>query len=108
MTNFNDDEFTGILAEVARRASVDTDFRSLALENPRAAMQEMTSHELPADVEVKFLDNSGRIKYFPLPDLIPGLEELSEAELLAIAGGDYGVSVTGGTGTAAAGGKWQR
>ncbi|MGH9916997.1 MAG: hypothetical protein ACRD63_17120 [Pyrinomonadaceae bacterium] len=42
---------------------------------------------LPENLAFVFHDNSGVLKHFPLPDPVPGIEELSEEELLAIAGG---------------------
>src|ERR1700733_12885342 len=96
MADWSNDEITLLLSEVARRSSVDPEFRDLALTNPAAAIAKVSTRPLPQDLNIKFLDNSGSTKYFPLPDPIPGLEELSEAELLAIAGG--GSSERGGVG----------
>jgi hypothetical protein len=91
--DWSNDEITLLLSEVARRSSVDPEFRDLALTNPAAAIAKVSTRPLPEDLDIKFLDNSGGTKYFPLPDPIPGLEELSEAELLAIAGGDVSTTV---------------
>jgi hypothetical protein len=88
MANWTEEEFTLVLAEVARRSCIDSEFRQLALDSPGAAIEQVCDKSLPDDVTIKFLDNSGAVRYFPLPDPIPGLEELSEAELMAIAGGD--------------------
>jgi hypothetical protein len=95
MANWTEEEFTLVLAEVARRSCIDSEFRQLALENPAAAIEQVSDKSLPDDVTIKFLDNSGAVRYFPLPDPIPGLEELSEDELMAIAGGDSSVTITG-------------
>jgi len=88
MANWTEEEFTLVLAEVARRSCIDSEFRQLALTSPGAAIEEVCDKPVPDDVLIQFLDNSGPVRYFPLPDPIPGLEELSEAELMEIAGGD--------------------
>jgi hypothetical protein len=99
MANWTEEEFTLVLAEVARRSCIDSEFRQLALDSPGAAIEQVCDKSLPDDVTIKFLDNSGAVRYFPLPDPIPGLEELSEAELMAIAGagGDSTTGTIGGS-----------
>jgi hypothetical protein len=94
MSTWTEEEFTLVLAEVARRSCIDGEFREIALSNPNEAIELVCGKPLPDNMEIKFLDNSGSVRYFPLPDPIPGLEELSEAELLAIAGGDKGPTIT--------------
>jgi bacteriocin-like protein len=47
---------------------------------------------LPADVSLQFHDNTGNVKHITLPDPISGIEELSEKELQAVAGGNISVS----------------
>ena len=65
----------------------DPQYRSLALENPEAAIAQVTEHPLPTGFKVKFVDNAGANKTIVLPDAVPGVEELSDAELEQVAGG---------------------
>lgn len=98
MAEWTNEEFTGVLSEVARRSSVDMEFRKLALSDPSTALASVSTKPLPSDVSIQFLDNSGNVKYFPLPDPVADIEELSEAELEAIAGGDWTTGVGGNVG----------
>jgi hypothetical protein len=74
--------------EVKKRAIVDPEFRTLALTNPGAAIAQVSDIPLPAGFKIHFVDNAGANKTIVLPDPVPSVEELSEEELLAIAGGD--------------------
>ena len=65
----------------------------MALNEPAIAMSKVSSKPLPTDLSVQFHDNSGDVKHIALPDPIPGIEELSEEELQAVAGGSISVSV---------------
>ena len=74
------------LTEVARRSAVDLDFRALALRDAKAAIAKVSQAPLPADVEIKFIDNSGSVKTIVLPDPVAA-GDLSELELENVAGG---------------------
>ena len=73
--------------EVKKRAIVDPEFRTLALTNPGAAVGQVSDIPLPAGFKIQFVDNAGYNKTVVLPDPVQSVEELSEEELLAIAGG---------------------
>jgi hypothetical protein len=106
MAKWTIDELEAALAEVARRSSVDPDFRALALKDGASAIAQVAGKAAPDDQKFRFVDNSGKEKVIPLPDPVPDLEELSEAELAAIAGGandgskpsKYQINITGTTG----------
>jgi hypothetical protein len=57
-------------------------------------MGKVASKPLPTNLGVQFHDNSGDVKHIALPDPIPGIEELSEEELQAVAGESIAVTVT--------------
>lgn len=86
---WTNEEMQEVVQEVLRRSSVDPEFRALALKDSASAMAKVTTKSLPSDVSFKFVDNSGKVKTLALPDPLPEItqEDLSEAELEAIAGG---------------------
>jgi hypothetical protein len=73
--------------EIKQRAVADAGFRSLALSNPSAAISQITDLPLPPGFKVQFVDNAGANRTIVLPDLVPEVEELSEADLAHVAGG---------------------
>jgi hypothetical protein len=81
-----------IVLEIKRRSRIDSEFRALALKNPDAAIKQITTTPLPTGVSLRFVDNSGPVKTFTLPDVLPEIEQLSDLELEEVAGGDVGVS----------------
>ncbi|MYF61260.1 MAG: NHLP leader peptide family natural product precursor [Gammaproteobacteria bacterium] len=76
--------------ELLTRSATDANFRSLLLTEPRAAIAEFTGQEVPAEVDIHFVENQGSAT-FVLPDPINPDAELAEDELDAVAGG--GISV---------------
>lgn len=87
MEKWSVEEYQQILADVASRSSIDPEFRRLALTDSVAAMSKVSGKPVPSDFSVKFVDNSGSTITVPLPDMIEGIEVLSEEELEAVAGG---------------------
>ena len=81
-----------IVLEIKRRSRIDSEFRALALKNPDAAVKQITTTPLPTGVNLRFVDNSGSVKTFTLPDVLPEIEQLSDLELEEVAGGDFTVS----------------
>ena len=92
MAHWTDAEWNELFAEVTRRATVDPDFRALALKDANAALKSVATRPVPGDISVRFVDNSGTTKTIPLPPAMPEIEELSELDLEAVAGGDVSVS----------------
>ena len=92
MADWTEDELVQLIGEAQRRASVDPEFRQLAITNTNAALAKITARQLPDNLSFQFHDNSGKTKHFVLPDPISGIEELSEEELQAAAAGTVSVS----------------
>ena len=68
MSEFNELNWREALASVYSRAITDTDFRSLCLSNPIAAIQEVSEIELPSFLKVQFFENRQDFVYsFLLP-----------------------------------------
>jgi hypothetical protein len=94
MNRWTDAEWNELFAEVTRRATVDPDYRDLALKDASAALKAVSTRSIPNDVRVNFVDNSGPIKTVVLPAFLPNIEELSEVDLEQVAGGDVQGGVT--------------
>jgi len=84
-------ELQQALREVARRSAVDSEFRKLALTDASAAIAKVYNEPIPGGSSFRFVDNSGPVKTVLLPDPVAGIEELSEAELEQVAGGNIAV-----------------
>ena len=88
MLEWTEEEAQRALDEIKKRSATDPEFRALALSNPTAAIAKVNNKNLPAGFQARFIDNSGTVKSFVLPDPIARVEELSDAELEGVAGGD--------------------
>lgn len=69
------------------KASVDAEFRKLALENPSSAVKQLTGLEIPEGFKLHVVDNARAHLTVVLPDLKADEHELDEAELQNVAGG---------------------
>jgi hypothetical protein len=88
LINIGGKDFNDSLSQVIRRASVDPEFRNLALKNGNAALEKLNPGLTNAPV-VRFLDRSNPSPFsveLVLPDLVEA-GELSEQELEQVAGG---------------------
>jgi hypothetical protein len=68
------------------RSATDQEFRKKLLTTPREALREFHGQEIPATVDVRFIENTADAT-FVLPDPIDPAAELSEQEMEAVAGG---------------------
>ena len=93
-TQWSAEEIDRAMEEVTRRSHVDPDFKALALTDAPAAIARVDPKPLPIGIVLKFVENNGAIKTVPLPAPagVPELDEITEEELEAVAGG---VSVSG-------------
>ena len=87
MNSWTEEEIERTLEEIRKLSLVDGEYRKLALTDPAAAVAKFNPKPLPQGYDIKFIDNSGAVKSFLLPNPVENVEELSDAELEAVAGG---------------------
>lgn len=79
-----------IYAEVQRTAMTDEEFRKELLEDAPKAIEKIAGEPLPEDYKIKVVENDpAYAATFVLPPMVS--DELSEADLDAVAGGICGV-----------------
>jgi hypothetical protein len=74
------------LQGVLRRSATDADFRRKLIETPREALSEFHGHEMPATLNIKFIQNHAAMTIV-LPPAVDAAAELTEADLETVAGG---------------------
>ncbi len=85
--SWNEEQFRLIELEIKRRAMSNLEFRELALTNPEAAIAELIDDPLPVGWKINIVESGGANLTVVLPDPVPGIDELSDAELEQVAGG---------------------
>ena len=86
MTKWTKDEIDKSIAKVMEKSVSDPDFRALALNDPQAAIKAIAKKELPEGYQIKFVDSDPAADMtFLLPPA--QCEELSEDQMVAVAGG---------------------
>lgn len=90
--SWTEQKINAVLEQVAKKAVTDGDFRQLALSSPNEAVAQFSDEPVPANYKLRFVDNAGADMTFVLPDPVKAGNELSDAELEAVAGGKCGVS----------------
>lgn len=88
MEKWNELEVKRVLKEIAAKAAQDTEFRKLCLNDPAAAIKEISGKEIPENMKVRFVENQGAHMTFVLPD--PVSSDISEDELDMVVGGTCG------------------
>jgi hypothetical protein len=77
-------------AKVFSMAASDPEFRALALRDGRAAVEKASGMRLPEGFNIRFVDPAGAHITRVLPEAAYEETELSEFELMAVAGGKGG------------------
>jgi hypothetical protein len=81
--------------QVIERANTDPEFRKLLIEDPSAALREVTGVPLPSNINIRVVEEQPGEVVLVVP--ARGMEsgtQLSEAELEGVAGGGAGGSDT--------------
>lgn len=84
---WNNEKLNQAVKKFQDKASIDAEFRKLALENPSSAVKQITGLDLPEGFKLQVVDNAGAHLTVVLPDLRDNEYELDEAELQNVAGG---------------------
>jgi hypothetical protein len=86
MSDWTQQEVDKAIELVGKKASIDADFRKLALTNPNEAIKKVMNKEVPSGFKLKIIENvPGIDQTYVLPNM--QTEELSDADLDAVAGG---------------------
>ena len=80
------EEIEPMAGQVMKLALVDEAFKTLLLNDPKAAITEAIDMTLPMSLEIRVYEDTPTAKHLILP-VNPATEELSDLELEAIAGG---------------------
>ena len=80
-------EIERVIQDSIQRGKADTAFRSLALSNPRAAIEKVAGKPIPEGLKVKFFDGSGAHLNIILPESASEEGELTDTQLEQVAGG---------------------
>ncbi|MBD2530121.1 NHLP leader peptide family natural product precursor [Nostoc flagelliforme FACHB-838] len=76
-------------AKLVAHAWQDEAFKQELISNPRAAVEREIGQKVPESTDIRVLEETGNTIYFVLPKK-PSIDELSEEQLEAVAGGDGG------------------
>jgi hypothetical protein len=88
MSYMNEQELDRAIRDATKRAVIDGEFRKKAVADGAAALAAVSSKAVPPGLTVQFVDNHGKnTKTIVLPEPIVETEQLSEADLEAVAGG---------------------
>ena len=74
------------IRDILRRSSTDRAFRQRLLDDPSAAVAEVTGQAVPEGLSIRFVENTADATLV-LPDFVDPDAELSEDDLEAVAGG---------------------
>jgi hypothetical protein len=74
------------------------EYRALFLKSPKTMIEKQLNNTLPADLEIKIVEEGAKSLYFVLPYEVASGAELSDADLEQVAGGKndtFSCNVTG-------------
>lgn len=89
------DQTEKVLAEILGKSQRDTAFRQLCLQDPGAAVKQISGEELPPGFKLRFVDNDRADLTVVLPDPVSGAggQELSDGDLASVSGGVGGLNL---------------
>src|SRR4030042_6517992 len=91
MSDWTQEEVNKAIDLIGKKASTDSDFRKLALSKPNDAVKKVMNKEVPSGFKMKIIENApGVDQTYVLPNFQS--EELSDADLDAVAGGKHCVN----------------
>jgi len=90
--SWTQEQIDDTLRRIVERSMTDPEFRALAIRDGRAAIHTVSKARVPANFNVRFVDNSGADMTIVLPDA-GSSAEIQEQELAGVAGG-AGIGVT--------------
>ena len=94
MSNPTNDD--AILGQVLQRSATDRAFRARLIDQPVSAIEEVTGTAIATAPRVKFIEKTeGLDALIVLPDFLDPEGNLSDAELEAVAGGDWCITSCG-------------
>jgi len=76
-----------MMDHLAKFASESADYRKALLKDAKAVIAKQFALEIPANINVKVVEDSADTIYVVLPHTVEAGEELSDADLEAVAGG---------------------
>lgn len=79
-----------LMSQVIAKAWKDETFKRELLNNPRATIERVFGHAIPAHVEIKVVEETPDTLYLILPAQQDTGGELTDEELMAVAGGGGG------------------
>ncbi len=76
-----------IMDHLAKFASENAEYRKALIENPRDIVSKQFVMDIPENVTIKIVEDTAETLHIVLPHSVESGEELSDADLEAVAGG---------------------
>jgi len=86
--NWTEDKINQTITDVKKKASEDESFRKLCMDNPNAAIKQISGMEVPDGVRINVIENDPGVDHTIILPL--STTEMSSQELENIAGGRRG------------------